>query len=1736
MLAGVCTVSNTNDSGLGSLRAAIDCSNGTPDVQTIDFNIPGAGTHTIRPNSPLPALTDVFLLDGSTQPGFSGTPIIELDGTNAGAGTNGLTVTAGTSVIRGLVINRFSGSGLVLQGGSNVVDLNYIGTNVAGTSALANGKAGLLISGSSQNIIGLPFGEPNVISGNTEDGILISGAGATQNTIRGNFIGTNAAGTAAVGNATGVRISNAPANEIGNRAVDNGNVISGNTSFGVHLTGAGSTGNVLANNTIGTNAAGTAALPNQHGVYIVDAPGNTIGGTAAGASNLISGNTENGVRIQGSGATGNVIEGNYIGTNSAGAASIGNGDGILLFGDANGNMIGGTSGGSGNVVSANLHDGIRLTGAATTNNVIQANKIGTDPTGSQDLGNAENGIFISAAANLVGGAVAGSGNLISGNEGNGIEITGNANSVQGNLIGTDQGGTSPLGNTGRGVLISGSDNEVGTNSGNVISANALEGVGIAGGTASGNLVQGNVLGGPSAALGNRDGVLIVDASGNSIGGANSNVRNQITNNSRDGVRVTGETADGNSIRRNNIFDNQQLGIDINGDGASANDSDDADTGANQTQNTPDIASATRDGSNNLTLTYAVSSTTANAAYPLTVEFFFADVDGEEGQDFIGSDVYTAANAGAGKTITFDAAVGAFIDDAVVATATDASGNTSEFSASVVVIDGGFDFGDAEDPAFPTLEASVGARHAIVPRFFLGATIDAEADGQPTANADGDDLDGNNDDDGVAAGTLLIPGIPTTIEVTVTDPDGIGGFLDAWIDSDGDGMWTHPDELIVASQPVTHGTNFVSVTLPASPMAGPAAARFRLSSAGSLSPLGMAPDGEVEDYILTIAATQTFVVDSEGDDGDANPGDGVCDDGAGNCTFRAAIEETNALPNPVDGFDVIAFNITGFGTIDTIQPQSALPSISDVVVIDATTDPDYDGTPVIQLDGSLAGDVVDGVGVSGLTISGAGGGSTIRGLAINRFSGHGIFVSRRDNNRIEANHIGTDPSGTVDMGNGMAGVYVINGENNAIFDNVIAGNDDIGVLIEGPQSTGNMISSNRIGTDVTGAVRLRNTNAGVDIAGSPGNIVGGTSAAAGNVISGSKVGVSIRGAAATGNVVQGNLIGSNATGTAKIANTRGVLIEDADNNTIGGAGTAGNVISGNTKGVFLNRGDDNLIHGNKIGTTAAGDAALANVRGVLVTNSVNNQIGEEPNVISGNVREGVKIFGPATTGNVVRDNRIGTNAAGDAAIGNREGVIITSGAGGNTVGGADGSAGNVISGNRKIGIFLLADNNDVQGNLIGTNSAGDAPVGNETGILIRNSGNHTIGGTTAGARNVISGNDDEGILIDGNAAATGNHVEGNYIGTNSAGSGPVPNKYGVSNETAGNTVGGAAAGAGNLISGNSLDGVLLDTATASGNTIAGNRIGMDATNSFAVPNAVGILVDGAPNNVIGGTAAGAGNSIAGNTQQGVKITGHSATGNTVQGNSVGRVAGSATAIPNKDGIRVADGASGNVIGGTAAGAANEVANNTGTGIWINDGTGNRVSRNSTHDNNGLGIAIGSQNPQANDDGDADTGANNLQNFPEIELATLSGGTLTIRYALSSATPNTAYPVTIEFFVADFAGEEGEVFIGSRNISSAGTTTSSIAAGGVTFGDQIVATATDANGNTSEFSMPVTVTSPPAAASQQSRALSVESRELSVPEADASDSSADDDLMYPWLEAGISHSPLEASLADAAFAEF
>ena len=231
------------------------------------FNIAGAGPQTINVLSALPTITGTVILDATTQPGFVGTPLIELNGAGAGAGVNGLTVASTDSTIRGFVINRFSLSGIALTGDRNTVVGNFIGTNVAGTSALGNGIDGVEIFSNNNTIGGTTAAQRNIISGNLDDGINIDGTSG--NVIQGNYIGTDVTGTLALGNQSdGVLFENSASNNtLGGTAASARNVIAFNADSGVDvITG---TGNAFLGNSIHSNTSPGIDL-NDDGVTIND--------------------------------------------------------------------------------------------------------------------------------------------------------------------------------------------------------------------------------------------------------------------------------------------------------------------------------------------------------------------------------------------------------------------------------------------------------------------------------------------------------------------------------------------------------------------------------------------------------------------------------------------------------------------------------------------------------------------------------------------------------------------------------------------------------------------------------------------------------------------------------------------------------------------------------------------------------------------------------------------------------------------------------------------------------------------------------------------------------------------------------------------------------------------------------------------------------------------------------------------------------------------------------------------------------------------------------------------------------------------------------------------------------------------------------------------------------------------------------------------------------------------------
>ncbi len=695
-------------------------------------------------------------------------------------------------------------------------------------------------------------------------------------------------------------------------------------------------------------------------------------------------------------------------------------------------------------------------------------------------------------------------------------------------------------------------------------------------------------------------------------------------------------------------------------------------------------------------------------------------------------------------------------------------------------------------------------------------------------------------------------------------------------------------------------------------------------------------------------------------------DGVCN--STHCSLREAIIAANANP----GADTIAFNISGAG-VHTIAPLTALPALTD----DGTTINGYSqpgagptsnetaATILIEIDGTHT------TNQNGLSITSAN--NAIRGLAINRFDwdGIGIGLATATGNVVTGNHLGTDPNGLIDRGNGHSGVFVgLGATNNTIGGdepaerNVLSGNGWSGVEIHGSGTLSNTIAGNYIGTAASGMAALGNTLYGVRIyGGAQNNTIGGdrgstTTLGERNVISGNGVnGVHMAGENTSGNVVLGNHIGTAVYGIVAIGNAEnGVYIAGgAHNNIIGGDSEEDrNVISGNLdNGVYITGTAtlSNTVSGNYIGTDATGTASLGNgengvyARGGTHDNTIGGSTTGERNIISGNGGDGIALFDSGTLSNTITGNYIGTNVSGTTALSNTGGIVLFDAAH-NIIGGTQPGQGNLISGNGGPGIFLIdpsTTGNAIAGNLIGTTASGAAGLGNtEDGIDIWQ-GAHD---NTVGPGNIISDNGGEGILL--GVDVSGTAIFGNFIGTNAAGTAALGNSGdGILLDWApDNTIGGSTISERNIIAGNGGYGIRISGAMANGNVVAGNYIGTDAGGATALGNGVdGIYINAAQNNRIGGDTPEERNVISGNGDDGVAID--DSNGNVISGNYIGTNAGGTVALGNGDfGVVIVGGAQNNIVGGTTPGEGNVIADSTRDGIYIaSNASGNVILGNS-----------------------------------------------------------------------------------------------------------------------------------------------------------------------------------------------
>ena len=611
-------VTNANNHGSGSLRDAIVNANATIGKDTIVFNIPGPGVKTITLMNALPEITEAVVIDATTQPGYAGAPLIEIDGLAIiDSFSNGLTIKAGGSTVRGLAIGNVRNSAAILLNAcdNNLIQGNYLGVAADGTTQRQNFR-GIVLFNSSNNVIGgTSAATRNVISGNASSGIDITGSG---NVIQGNFIGTNAAGTAQLFNSSGVQISSLSStnNLIGGTATGAGNLISGN-QFGISTQGTGTT---IQGNLIGTDITGTKKIPNN--IYGIQAIGENmlVGGLTPSARNVISGNSS-GVFVRGAGSK---VRGNYIGTDITGAQALGNSGNGVTAGDSA--VIGGTEPEARNIISANGGSGnvaLGINGSGTTA-TVQGNYIGIDVTGTRSLGNPSTGINIFSNNNTIGGLVTGAGNVISGNS-SGIVITLGSvgNVIRGNFIGTNAAGTGPVPNT-------------------------------------------------------QQGIVITSAVNNTIGGTQSEAANKIAYNGGPGISITNGT--GIVIRGNSIFSNNGLGIDLGANGVTANDNLDSDVGPNILQNFP-VVTTVMSTNNSTTIQGSLNSLPSTTFDIDFYSSAAVDPSGNgEGAQFVGTtQVTTNGNGNATINVTFPVALAT--GRVITATATDPNGNTSEFSAA-----------------------------------------------------------------------------------------------------------------------------------------------------------------------------------------------------------------------------------------------------------------------------------------------------------------------------------------------------------------------------------------------------------------------------------------------------------------------------------------------------------------------------------------------------------------------------------------------------------------------------------------------------------------------------------------------------------------------------------------------------------------------------------------------------------------------------------------------------------------------------------------------------------------------------------------------------------------------------------------------------------------------------------------------------------------------------------------------
>src|SRR6185369_10799553 len=272
-------VTNTNDSGAGSLRQALLDANGSVCTATcnVQFAI-GSGAQTIALSSGLPSISVPVVIDGTTQPGYSGTPLISIDVNADTTLVPGLSLTGSNSTVKGLTILHAHNAGIVVGGSTG-------GNTIQSCVVKGNDTDGIRVTSANNTIGGATAPLGNVIFQNGDSGLVLFGPTASGNTVRHNFIGVDAGGATAFPNGIdGLQILDGASNN----TIDL-TVLSGNSNSGIYMTSSASPtqNNTVSGNLIGTDSSGAFAVPNgAAGIYVgCSAPLNTFGGMTVALRN-----------------------------------------------------------------------------------------------------------------------------------------------------------------------------------------------------------------------------------------------------------------------------------------------------------------------------------------------------------------------------------------------------------------------------------------------------------------------------------------------------------------------------------------------------------------------------------------------------------------------------------------------------------------------------------------------------------------------------------------------------------------------------------------------------------------------------------------------------------------------------------------------------------------------------------------------------------------------------------------------------------------------------------------------------------------------------------------------------------------------------------------------------------------------------------------------------------------------------------------------------------------------------------------------------------------------------------------------------------------------------------------------------------------------------------------------------------------------------------------------------------